>query len=96
MAHNGTTPLRATTVDMEIPVKWSAQPPEYKAATTAGADGVNKNYGVIDAALRAVLFASALVAVIVMVTSKQSKLIHLSPTMALPLDANWDQSPAYM
>lgn len=82
-----------TAVDMEIPVKWSAQPPEYKASN--GADGV-KNHVAVDAALRVVVFAAGLAAIIVMVTSKQSKMIPISPTMIIPLDANWDQSPAYM
>ncbi|KAI3804633.1 hypothetical protein L1987_26331 [Smallanthus sonchifolius] len=87
-----TTPLHAT-VDMEIPVKWSAQKPEYKASK--GVDGV-KNHGVVDAALRAVVFVCGLAAVIVMVTSKQSKMIPISPVMSIPLDANWNQSPAYI
>ncbi|XP_076891748.1 CASP-like protein 1 [Bidens hawaiensis] len=82
-----------TAVDMEIPVKWPAQAPEYKASN--GADGV-KNHAAVDAALRAIVFASGLAAIIVMVTSKQSKLIPISPTMTIPLDANWDQSPAYI
>ncbi|XP_071727359.1 CASP-like protein 1 [Rutidosis leptorrhynchoides] len=94
MAHNGTAPLRATSVDMEIPVKWSDQPPEHMVANKE--NGVNKSHGVLDVALRVVLSMSALAAVIVMVTSKQSKLIHFSPTLALPLDANWTQVPSYI
>ncbi|KAK9077731.1 hypothetical protein SSX86_006068 [Deinandra increscens subsp. villosa] len=80
-------------VEMEIPVKWSAQAPNSKDSN--GADGV-KNHAVIDAALRAVVFVAALAAVIVMVTSKQSKMVRISPTMVIPLDANWNQSPAYI
>ncbi|KAI3804632.1 hypothetical protein L1987_26330 [Smallanthus sonchifolius] len=93
MAPNASTaPLHAT-VDTEIQVKWSAQAPDHKSSK--GADGV-KNHGAVDAALRAVVFVGGLAAVIVMVTSKQSKMIQISPTMSIPLDANWNQSPAYI
>ncbi|KAJ0593851.1 putative casparian strip membrane protein [Helianthus annuus] len=79
-------------VDMEVPVKWSAQGLEQ---ASKGADGV-KSHLVVDAALRAVVFAASAAAVVVMVTSKQSKMIPVSPTMAVSLDANWNQSPAYI
>lgn len=69
------------TVDMEVPVKWS---------------GGAKNYRRVDAALRALLFVTALAALVVMVTSKQSKMVRVSPVMAIPLDTNWTQLPAYM
>ncbi|KAI7746352.1 hypothetical protein M8C21_030603 [Ambrosia artemisiifolia] len=88
---NGTTTPPQAAVDMER-VKWSAQAPEQ---ASKGADGV-KNYLAVDAALRAVVFAAGAAAVAVMLTSKQSKMIHISPTMAIPLDANWNQSPAYI
>ncbi|KAD4178645.1 hypothetical protein R6Q59_022256 [Mikania micrantha] len=88
-----TTPPHAS-VDMEIPVKWSAQAHEHNAIMDAR--GHLKNHGAIDAFLRAVVFVSGLASIIVMVTSKQSKMIPISPVMLIPLDANWNQSPAYI
>ncbi|XP_071727360.1 CASP-like protein 1 [Rutidosis leptorrhynchoides] len=86
MAHNGATVLRATSADIETPVK-----------ADSGDHGVKNNHGAfLDVALRMVLLASALSAVFIIITSKESKIIHLSPTVAVPLQANWDQSPAYI
>ncbi|GKA76933.1 CASP-like protein 1, partial [Tanacetum coccineum] len=70
---------------METTMKWSE----------SLKDGV-KNHGVVDATLRAVLFATTNVALIAMVTSKETKMIPISPTMKVPLDASFNQSPAYM
>ncbi|KAK1417886.1 hypothetical protein QVD17_27021 [Tagetes erecta] len=56
--------------------------------------GYQKNQVIADVALRALLFVTSLGAIIVLVTSKQSKMIPISPTVAIPLDANWNQSPA--
>ncbi|KAI3703671.1 hypothetical protein L1987_73863 [Smallanthus sonchifolius] len=81
MTPTTTTAPPHATVDVEIPVKWS---------------GGRKNHVIVDVALRALLFVTGLVAIIVMVTSKQSKMIRISPVMAIPLDANWNQSPAYI
>ncbi|KAI7752996.1 hypothetical protein M8C21_022946 [Ambrosia artemisiifolia] len=81
MAATNTTAPPHATVDTEIPVKWSG--------------GVKKHV-IVDVALRALLFVTGLGAVIVMVTSKQSKMIPISPVMIIPLDANWSQSPAYI
>ncbi|KAK1430822.1 hypothetical protein QVD17_13859 [Tagetes erecta] len=55
-----------------------------------------KNHVVLDLVLRTVVCIGSLAAVIVMVTSKQSKLIPISPVMLIPLDANWNQSSAYI
>ncbi|XP_076912068.1 CASP-like protein 1 [Bidens hawaiensis] len=66
--------------------------------TASGADGI-KNHGVvIDAVLRAVVLVAGVAAIIIMVTSKQSKLMPLpfSPTTIVSLDANWNQIPAYV
>ncbi|KVH91373.1 Uncharacterized protein family UPF0497, trans-membrane plant [Cynara cardunculus var. scolymus] len=68
-------PTHATT---QSSVKWASQLSGYMAGT--GAVAV-KNQVKIDAALRAFLCATALVAVIVMVTSKQNTLIVVSPLM---------------
>ncbi|PWA59847.1 hypothetical protein CTI12_AA387510 [Artemisia annua] len=85
MAPIDTKPPSHASYDMETTMKWS-EPQK---------DGV-KNHGVIDATLRAVLFASTNVALIAMVTSKETKMIPISPTMKVPLDASFDQSPAYI
>ena len=69
------------TVDMEIPVKCS---------------GSAKNHGVIDVVLRALVCVTGLAAIIVIVTSKQSRMLPVSPTMVINIDAKYNQSPAYM
>ncbi|KAK1430823.1 hypothetical protein QVD17_13860 [Tagetes erecta] len=51
---------------------------------------------VVDVGLRFLLFATALVAVIVMVTSKQSKLVTLVPGLSIHVVAKFSQSPAYV
>ncbi|KAL8195759.1 hypothetical protein R6Q57_025512 [Mikania cordata] len=94
MASIDTTAPPHAAVDMEIPVKWSAQAPEHMAGIDAR--GHVRNHGAVDAVLRVVVFVAGLAAVIVMVTSKQSKMIPISPVMTIPLDANWNQSPAYI
>ncbi|KAI7752997.1 hypothetical protein M8C21_022947 [Ambrosia artemisiifolia] len=69
----------------EVPLKSSAAP-EYNS--TKGL--------VVDVALRVLLFAAALVAIIVLVTSKQTKLIPVAPGLAVPLAAKFTQSPAFI
>ncbi|KAI3505723.1 hypothetical protein L1887_27921 [Cichorium endivia] len=51
---------------------------------------------VLDGALRILLFATALVAVIIMAVSKQTKLITLMPGFSIPLEAKFTQSPAFI
>lgn len=51
---------------------------------------------VVDVALRVLLFATAFVAIIIMVTSKQTKLIQLFPGLAIPVVAKFNQSPGFM
>ncbi|KAK1417887.1 hypothetical protein QVD17_27022 [Tagetes erecta] len=70
------------TVDMEIPVKWSG--------------GVKNHVIIVDVALRAFLFVTSLVAVIVIVTSKQTKMIPVSPLITIPVDVNWYMLHAYI
>ncbi|GKG06313.1 hypothetical protein Tco_0326399, partial [Tanacetum coccineum] len=72
-----TTASPRATVDMEIPLKWS---------------GSAKNHGVIDAVLRALVCVTGLAAIIVIVTSKQSKMLPVSPTMVINIDAKYNQS----
>ncbi|XP_024961560.1 CASP-like protein 1 [Cynara cardunculus var. scolymus] len=90
-----TAPPPHATIDMEIPIKSSAPPPpEYKAATGDG--GIKGHgHGVVEGILRALLCVTSLAGVIVMVTSKQTELIPISPTMAVPLDAKFNHSPSY-
>ncbi|XP_076927734.1 CASP-like protein 1 [Bidens hawaiensis] len=92
---NGSTAPLHDAVETVIPIKFSGQALEQKASS---ADGVKNNEVVIDAVLRVVVLVAGVAAVIIMVTSKQSKLVPLplSPTTVVPLDANWNQSPAYI
>ncbi|KAJ8767544.1 hypothetical protein K2173_017613 [Erythroxylum novogranatense] len=53
------------------------------------------NTFVLDAALRALLFAATLVAVVVMVTSKQTKITRVQG-YKVSADAKFDQSPAFV
>ncbi|KAI3730413.1 hypothetical protein L1987_61583 [Smallanthus sonchifolius] len=74
-------------------VESPALAPEYKSSAGTGA---TKNHVVVDVVLRVMLFATALVAIIVMVTSKQTKLIPVAPGMALPIAAKFNQTPAFI
>ncbi|GJZ64152.1 CASP-like protein 1 [Tanacetum coccineum] len=85
MATIDTKPPSRAAYDMETTMKWSA----------SLQDGV-KNHAVVDATLRAVLFATTNVALIAMVTSKETKMIPISPTMKVLLDASFNESPAYI
>ncbi|GJS06498.1 CASP-like protein 1 [Tanacetum coccineum] len=85
MAPIDTKPPSHAAYDMETTMKWSE----------SLKDGV-KNHGVVDATLRAVLFATTNVALIAMVTSKETNMIPISPTMKVPLNASFNQSPAYI
>ncbi|KVG43266.1 CASP-like protein 1 [Cynara cardunculus var. scolymus] len=69
------------------PTKYSVPPPEYKGSSFGP---------VVDMALRVILFATALVAVIVVVTSKQTKLIPVAPGIVIPKDAKFNHSPAFI
>lgn len=61
-----------------------------KGSTTAGL------LQVVDVLLRVLLFVTALVAIIVIVTSKQTKLIPVAPGLAIPLTAKFNQLPAFI
>ncbi|KAL8195761.1 hypothetical protein R6Q57_025514 [Mikania cordata] len=74
-------------VETQAPLKSSAGPhSEHKSSMGP----------VLDVALRVLLFATALVAVIVMVTSKQTKLIPVAPGLAVPVAAKFNHSPAFI
>nr|GFA18377.1 CASP-like protein 1 [Tanacetum cinerariifolium] len=80
-----TKPPSHAAYDMETTTKWSESPK----------DGV-KNHGVVDATLRAVLFATTSVALITMVTSKETKMMPISRTMKVPLNVRFNQYAAYI
>ncbi|KAI3690536.1 hypothetical protein L2E82_48614 [Cichorium intybus] len=70
----------------EQPMKQSAPPPQYKCNSRP----------VVDVALRVLLFATALVAIIVIATSKQTKMIPVAPGLAVPLTAKFNYVPSYI
>ncbi|KAI7756725.1 hypothetical protein M8C21_009378 [Ambrosia artemisiifolia] len=76
-----------SSVDMPTPES------EYKGSTGTG--GV-KNHVVVDVVLRVMLFGTSLVAMILMVTSKQTKLVPVAPGMAIPMVANFNQTPSFI
>ncbi|KAI3692483.1 hypothetical protein L6452_32299 [Arctium lappa] len=81
---------KGTTTPPHSTVKSPASPPAYM-----GTSGV-KHHLVVDVVLRVMLFATALVSIIVMVTSKQTKLIPVAPGLVIPLDAKFNQSPSFI
>nr|KAJ0206000.1 hypothetical protein LSAT_V11C500246960 [Lactuca sativa] len=84
MASYDTTFSPATAA--EEPLKRSAPPQEYKGECSP----------LVDVALRVLLFLTALVSIIVMVTSNQTKLIPLAPGLAIRLPAKFQHSPAFI
>ncbi|XP_071730409.1 CASP-like protein 1 [Rutidosis leptorrhynchoides] len=76
----------ASNYTQEVTLKSSSEPSEYKS-----------RFGLlIDIVLRVLLFATALVSIIVMVTSKQTKLIPVAPGIVIPLHAKFQNSPAFI
>ncbi|KAK4435203.1 CASP-like protein IN26 [Sesamum alatum] len=73
-------------------VEKAAQPPEMRAPAEKPVSGL---FGLGDVVLRFLLFASSLVAVILLVTSKQAKLIPIPiPPYLIPRTAKFTQAPA--
>lgn len=71
-------------------------PPECKAPPSEASPPANY-FVLADVVLRVLLFAAALTAVVVMVTSKQTKLVPIPfPPFRAPLPAKFDHSPAFM
>ncbi|XP_071727364.1 CASP-like protein 1D1 [Rutidosis leptorrhynchoides] len=54
-----------------------------------------RKHAKIDTALRALMFASSLVSVVVMVTSKQTAMIQFSPVITVPVDAKFTHSGSF-
>lgn len=70
----------------EAPLKSSTYEREYKSS-----------FGLVaDVALRVLLFATALAAIIVMVTSEQTKMIPVAPGKVIARAAKFNHSPAFM
>ncbi|XP_071727362.1 CASP-like protein 1 [Rutidosis leptorrhynchoides] len=82
-------PSRATT---DAPVKWSSKLTRYVSDT--GTVAVN-NHAKVDVALRALVVITSLIAVIVMVTSKQKENIQVAPQMIIRADARFTHSPSF-
>lgn len=93
MASNETATPPHTALSMEVPLKTSAPPPqEYDSS----ARGSFKKHAMVDMFFRVSLFATSLVALVVMVTDKETKLIPVAPGIAISRDAKWNYSSAYM
>lgn len=76
-----------------------AAPPPPPEAKTSGDAVPTKYFALLEFVLRFLLFASALVAVLVIVTSKQTKFVPVSPFAPFPVasrEAKFNHSPAYM
>ncbi|GJT98029.1 CASP-like protein 1 [Tanacetum coccineum] len=70
----------------EAPLKSSTHEHEYKSS-----------FGLVaDVALRVLLFATALVAIIVMVTSEQTKKIPVAPGISISRAAKFNHAPAFI
>ena len=89
MASNDTVTPPHAAASMEVPLKSSTPPPEY-------ATGGFKMHGLLDVLLRVLLFATALVSIIVMVISKQTKQIPVAPGITVTREAKFNHSPAFM
>ncbi|KAI3692489.1 hypothetical protein L6452_32305 [Arctium lappa] len=93
MASNDTATPPHAAASMEAPLKTtSAPPPKY----STGGGGGFKKHALLDVLLRVLLFATALVGIIVMVTSKQTKQIPVAPGITVTRDAKFNHSPAYI
>ena len=91
MASNNTTSSPHGAVSMEVPLKTSTPPPEYASRGSSF-----KKHAVLDVFLRAVLFATALAGIILMVTAEQTKTFLIAPGVSITRTAKFSHSPAYM
>ncbi|PWA96141.1 casparian strip membrane protein [Artemisia annua] len=80
--------MTSITPTLESPVPT----PEYKDSANIG--GL-RNHLLVDVVLRVILFATALVAIIIMVTSKQTQMIPVASSLAIPEAAKFSQIPAF-
>ncbi|CAH1427639.1 unnamed protein product [Lactuca virosa] len=84
-SYDATSPPPATAGP---PGKQSEPPPKYNV--------INSSLVVVVVGLRMFVFTTALVAIIVMVTSKQTKLIPVAPGVAIPLSAELNYVPSFI
>ncbi|KAL8195763.1 hypothetical protein R6Q57_025516 [Mikania cordata] len=92
MASNDTATPPHAALDMEVPLKTSAPPPpEYGSPVRSF-----KKHAVVDMLLRVFLFAVAVVSIIVMVTSDETKQIPVAPGIVITRTAKFSNSPAYI
>ncbi|CAH1427646.1 unnamed protein product [Lactuca virosa] len=93
VSNDSTIPQHAhAAVSMEVPLKTSASPPEYSCTRRGGG---SKKHAVINLFSRAVIFASAVAGIILLITSKQTKLITIAPGVAISKDAKFSHSDAH-
>ncbi|CAI9284731.1 unnamed protein product [Lactuca saligna] len=94
MVSNGSTiPQHAhAAISMEVPLKTSASPPEYIATRLACG---SKKHAVINLFSRVVILASAVGGIILLITSKQTKLITIAPGLAISKVAKFSHSDAH-
>ncbi|XP_076952481.1 CASP-like protein 1 [Bidens hawaiensis] len=90
MASNDTAAPHSA-INMEVPLKTSAPPPEYKSGGRSF-----KKHAVVDMLLRVFLFATAVASVVVMVTSEETKQIPVAPGIMISRTAKFSHSPAYV
>ncbi|KAI3690546.1 hypothetical protein L2E82_48627 [Cichorium intybus] len=95
MASNDPTipPHAHSPVSMEVPLKTSAPPPEYSDYRGAGG---SKKHALLDVFFRVVLFATAVAGIVLLVTSKQTKLIPVAPGLAISRTGKFSHSPAHI
>lgn len=82
-----------------VPRAPEAPPPPETKALGSGAAGAKDYFPVVDVVLRFLLFAASLVAVVVMVTSKQTEAVLIPftfPPILARLPAKFNHSPALM
>ena len=91
MAPNDTATPPHGAGSMEVPLKTAS--PQYNGGR--GGSGFKKHV-VVDVLLRVLLFATALIGIIVMVTSEQTKQIPVAPGISVTRTAKFSHSPAYM
>ncbi|KAK1417888.1 hypothetical protein QVD17_27023 [Tagetes erecta] len=74
----------------------SAKSPAAQEYEVGAGAGDVKNHVVVDVVLRVMLLVTSLIGIIVMVTSKQTKLIPVAPGLTIPVTAKFSQSPAFI
>ncbi|KAJ6430605.1 hypothetical protein OIU84_021906 [Salix udensis] len=72
-------------------------PESIKSEEAPAAPPCRSNYSSVDVALRGLLFAASVTAVVLMVTAKQTETVPvLGLPVRVPLEAKFSDSPAFM